>query len=153
MCFSSPCSNQLNSSLWSDSVHVPAITAIHIQTVSKQSAYQLCHISSMAVLLNGIISRNKNCVFFRGLNFSNELVLLKNVQTVALAITLVLTRNKTTHEINYKGKSARRNAWKGDIQLPHMSNRLFLLLGFSIMNKPSSSSRFPCPVQAGESLQ
>lgn len=48
----------------------------------------------MAVLLNGIISRNKNSIFFRGLDFSNELVLLKNVQTVTLAIMLVLTKNK-----------------------------------------------------------
>lgn len=74
----------------------------------------------MAVLLNGIISRNKNSIFFRGLDFSNELVLLKNVQTVTLAITLVLIKkqNETTHEINSKGKSARGNAWKWDIQLP-----------------------------------
>jgi len=51
----------------------------------------------MAVLLNGIISGNKNGIFFRGLDFSNELVFLKNVQTVTLAITLVLAKKKTTH--------------------------------------------------------
>lgn len=64
----------------------------------------------MTVLLNGIISRNKNCIFFRGLDFSHELVLLKNVQTVTLAILLVLSKEQTTHEINYKGKSTRGNA-------------------------------------------
>lgn len=69
---------------------------MHIRTGSKQRAYQLCHIGSVAVLLNGIIPRNKNGVFFRGLNFSNELVLLKKkkVQTVTLAITVVLTKNE-----------------------------------------------------------
>lgn len=62
----------------------------------------------MAVLLNGIISRNKNCVFFRGLNFPNELVLLKSVQTVTLAITPVLTKTQTILEVNYKGKRNHR---------------------------------------------
>lgn len=59
------------------SVHAPAPTTAHIQTASKQWPYQLGHIGSMAVLINGIISRNKNCIVFRGLNFPNELVFLK----------------------------------------------------------------------------